>query len=129
MDQLELSVKVDDATDEEIAEINREIRQWINENVPDCRISSGQPAIARAGEKGLDLGLLAPITLVFLQSGALKELVNCLTTYVKERRRKVSLSVQNQAGKSISIEAENLGKQELERIMQQMREIAGAGPA
>src|SRR5437870_2970044 len=95
---LRLVVHMDRATEEEVVDITRELCLWINEVVPSCHASPQQSEPGREGAKGMELGLLGALTLVFLRSGALNDLVNCLATYVKERRPKVSLTVESPAG-------------------------------
>ena len=82
MEQLQLHLELDEGTEEEVADVNRELSAWIEEMVPDCRVSSPPRGAPREGAKGLELGLLLPLVVVFLKSGAFNELVNCLSTYI-----------------------------------------------
>jgi hypothetical protein len=128
MNALELSIHADATNGEEIAEIGRELQAWISRTVPGCQAEPVR-STARPGSKALDLGFLGPLSLVFLQSGALRELVNCLATFLKERHRKVSFSIKAPDGKEITMEVDNLGRSEIESLVRQLGDLAGAPAA
>ena len=68
---LELSVSAKGVSEEEVADITRELGQWINENAPGCRAAAVTAGPAPAGAKGFDLAILGMLSLDILKSGVL----------------------------------------------------------
>ncbi len=120
---LELTVQVDDATPDEVAAITRELTEWIADTVRDVTVSPQAGSTTREGDKG-DPITVGVILLALVNAGAATALVNCLMTYIKERRRTVKLEVQSPAGGKVSLDAENLKGRELDGLMRQMSELA-----
>ena len=121
---LQLSVRAESMSDEEVAVITRELSQWINENAAGCRAAAVTAGPAPEGAKGFDLAILGMLSLEILKTGVLGDLINCLSTYVTQRRRTVSLTLKNNQGKEVEIKAENLGSRELADLLRQVSELA-----
>jgi len=123
---LQLTIQVDGAPPEEVASITRELNAWLTSNVPEVRTSLPAVAPARPGDKGLELAI-GTLVLALINSGAAVALVNCLTTYIKERRRSVQLEIKNAAGRAIALNADNIGRDELPELLRQLNQLAGDG--
>lgn len=119
---LNLEIKSDAASTDELVELTREVNQWINQNIADCEIRSPEGKI-QPGDKGVK-EIFGALNVFFEKLDVLDKIVQCLTVYIKERRRTVSITVSNQAGKSISLSAENIGKAELSDLILQIRDLA-----
>lgn len=119
---LQLSVQSADSSEEEIAEFTRELNQWISENVSDCEVTEpeGTPV---SGQKGLSEAFNS-LNVLFDKLDFLNLFAQCLSTYLSERRRTVSITVSNQSGNNVSFSAENLGKTEISELVSQLRELA-----
>jgi hypothetical protein len=125
---LQLTIRADEASPEELAEITRELDEWINDTAPEVRSALPPADRPREGEKGVDIAL-GTLLLAFVNAGAATALVNCLSTYIKERRRSVKLEVRDTAGKTLNFAAENLGRGEIEGLVRQLDSFAGGTEA
>jgi membrane-associated two-gene conflict system component 1 (EACC1) len=120
---LQLSVEIDDATPEELASITRELHTWITNTVPEVRTSFPAAAPPRPGDKGVEIEI-GTLVLAFINAGAATALVNCLMTYIKERRRTVKLEVKDASGRAVSLDAANIGSAEVDGILRRMSELS-----
>jgi membrane-associated two-gene conflict system component 1 (EACC1) len=119
--RLMLSIQADDATEEEISGITQELATWIGEAVPDCEVVK-ETAAGPEGGKGI-LEILGSLGVALLQPGALKSLIDCLAVYIKERRREVSIKVENGAGASVTLRAGGIKAGELDDLLGQLRQM------
>jgi len=124
---LQLSVQSADSTDEEIAELTRELNKWISDNVSECEISQpeGTPG---EGQKGFS-EIFNSLNIFFDKLDFLNLFAQCLTTYITQRRRTLVIDVTNQAGDKVSLSAENLGRGEISDLVGQLKELANKAPA
>ena len=122
---LELAIHADELADDEIAEVRDSLCQWINELAPGCEASLRKTASTTEGGKSAELVLLGQLGVALFESGAVTSLLNCLSNFVKTRRHKLSFSVADANGRTISIEAEGLGRDEIERLVGEVRELIG----
>jgi membrane-associated two-gene conflict system component 1 (EACC1) len=120
---LEMAIRVDDASPEELAAITRELNRWITDNVPDVRSSLPDPGRPRPGDKGAEM-VMGTLVLSLLNSAAVAGLVTCLQLYIKERRRSVKLEVKGAEGRSVSLAADNIGRPEMDDLLRRMGELA-----
>ena len=125
---LQLTIRADEASPEELAEITRELGDWINDTTPQVHSALPDPGRPREGDKGMAIEL-GTLLLAFVNAGAATALVNCLSTYIKERRRTVKLEVRDSAGKTLSFAADNLGSSEVEGLVRKMADFAGGAEA
>jgi membrane-associated two-gene conflict system component 1 (EACC1) len=126
---LQLCIEAGDASPEELAAITRELHTWITNTVPEVRTSFPAPAPPRPGDKGVEIEI-GTLVLAFINAGAATALVNCLMTYIKERRRSVKLEVKDATGRAVSLAADNIGRSEVDGLLRQMGDLArGAAPA
>lgn len=116
-----LSVQAENLSDAEVADITRELSSWITKSVPGVRASSPSPTPS-PGEKGaVELGTLL---LALINAGAATALVNCLATYIKERRKTVKLEVSSAAGESLTFAAENVDASHIDSLVRQLSRMA-----
>ncbi|MGH7679336.1 MAG: effector-associated constant component EACC1 [Gemmatimonadaceae bacterium] len=126
-ESLQLSVRSDGASQAELAEITRDLNQWIALNAPQVRANLPPAAKPGKGDKGaaVDIGT---IVLAFINAGAATALVTCLSSYITQRRRTVKVDVKNAAGKTLSFNAENLGATEIKELVNQLNSFAATPP-
>lgn len=125
--QLQLLVSAQNAADEEVADLARELSIWIRDTVPECEVEQlTQPG--PKGARGL-LEVLGSLGLKFFEPGALKALIDCLAVYIKERRPAVVITIQNASGANVRIDAGGLRGGELENLMQRVGEMLDNRPA
>lgn len=122
-----LTLGADAFSDEEVANVARELCAWINEQVPPCAAKLVQAGAPRPGHKGLDLGLLGSLTIFLVEHDILNDLIGCLATYIKERRREVSLELQAPDGTRMALRAENLGAREIHDLVRQLQASLSGG--
>jgi hypothetical protein len=125
--QLELTVGLEGATDDEIAEISDELNAWIREAGPDCEVAR-VTVPGPAGARGL-LTVLGTLGIKLLAPGALTALINCLAVYIKERRKTVKIKVQAVSGATVEIDAGGIGRGELELVLRQAGLLLGPSGA
>lgn len=117
---LQLFVHIDEASEDEIAHITRELGQWVTQTVPECEVLPQQAESMTPGAKGI-VEILGSLKILLGKLDVLDSLVQCLATYIKERRRTVGITVKNTAGATVSFQAENLGQTELRELVTQLR--------
>jgi hypothetical protein len=122
-----VSVVAPDATKDEVADITRELANWIGDAAPACEVAQETMA-GPAGAKGI-LEVLGSLGVKLLEPGALKSLIDCLAVYIKERRRQVSIKLQTTSGASITLRAGGVGRGELDEMLRQLQQMVGGGPA
>ena len=122
---LKLSVQSADSSDEEIANITRELNKWISDNVSECEINKPE-GIPGSGQKGVT-EILGSLNVLFDKLDFLNIFAQCLSTYITERRRTVNISVSNQAGDNVTFSAENLGKSEISELVDQLQGLVNNG--
>jgi hypothetical protein len=125
--QLKVSVGLEGATDDEMAEISDELNAWIREAGPDCEVAQ-VTVPGPAGARGL-LTVLGTLGIKFLEPGALKALIDCLAVYIKERRKTVKIKVQAVSGATVEIDAGGIGRGELEMLLRQAGLLLGPSGA
>ena len=120
--ELQILVGGEDVEDEERVRVARELRSWITEHVPECRVEDPKAMPPKPGQKGVEIaaGTLA----LFITSGAAKALIECVATYIRERRRSVTLEVTGTSGAKVMLAAQSLGKGELDRLVTQLGSMA-----
>jgi hypothetical protein len=114
-DGLQLVVSGAGLDDEARTEIARELRRWIMDNAEDVRVEEPAAKPPRPGQKGIET--LAGALALFLTGGAAKALIDCIATYVKERRPSVKLEVSDASGAKVSISADNVGRADLDHLI------------
>lgn len=119
---LELLVRIDDAPPDEVAAVTRELGEWIKSTVPQVHASPPAPGVPRPGDKGVEIEV-GTLLLAFINAGAATALVNCLMTYIKERRRSVKLEVRGPDGKGVVLDAQNLGRGEMDNLTTRLRDL------
>jgi hypothetical protein len=124
---VQLSVSAEGSSGEELAGITDELLRWLKQTVPEgvgaSRASSGPPA---PGMKGAELPALATVAVVFFQSGAFRELMQALSTFIRERRREVCLTLTGANGEHIALSANNLKGADLHALAQDLAKLAKA---
>jgi hypothetical protein len=109
--QLTLSLAIDGASDEEIADVTQDLKDWIREAGPDCEVASvtepGKP-----GSKGL-LEVLGNLGLKLFDASGVKALASCLGVFIKERRKELVVTVKAPDGRSCQIRAGGINHEEL----------------
>lgn len=118
---IRLEIHEADASQEQLAVLNRELSQWIQETVPGCEVEPESRGAAPPGAKGLELAAIAGIALALIESGAVTALIQSLATYIKQRRPEISLSVQTPDGGRIELDAKNLGQEQLKALVDRLR--------
>jgi hypothetical protein len=123
--QLQLLVSGQNAADEDVADLARELAIWIRDTVPECEVAQ----LTLPGPKGARglLEVLGSLGLKFLEPGALKALIDCLAVYIKERRPQVVITIQSASGANIRIDAGGLRAGELQNVIQRVREMIDGG--
>jgi hypothetical protein len=124
--QLDLLVSAQNATDEEIAGLTRELAVWIRDKVPECEVGQ-QTLPGPKGARGL-LEVLGSLGLKFFEPGALKALIDCLAIYIKERRPQVGITIQNASGANVRIDAGGLRGEELDNLIRGVRDMVDVHP-
>jgi membrane-associated two-gene conflict system component 1 (EACC1) len=122
---LSLQVTAPDATDEEIADVTRELTSLIGDAVEGCEVSQ-QTAAGSPGGKGL-LEVLGRLGVNLLAPGALKALIDCLAVYIKEQRRDVTVILETPSGARLTLNAGGIGRSELDQLLHQLQDMMG-GP-
>lgn len=112
---LQLVVSGAGLDDEARAAIARELRRWILDNAEEVRVEEPAAQAPQPGQKGIET--LAGALALFLTGGAAKALIDCMATYVKERRRGVKLEVSDASGAKVSLSADNVGRAELDHLI------------
>jgi hypothetical protein len=125
--QLQLSVAATDATDDEIAEIARELTTWIGDAAPECAVVQ-ETATGPRENKGV-VEILGTLGVALLQPGALKSLIDCLAVFIKERRREVCITLRTNSGGSITLKAGGVGARDLGGLLEQLRQMMGGDRA
>jgi hypothetical protein len=116
--QVELSIAAQGATDDEIASMTRELATWIGDAAPGCGIiPSTKPG--PKGSKGI-LEVLGSVGVSFLEPGALTALINCLSVFIKERRREVNITLKTASGASVELKAGGVGPKEVDDMISQL---------
>lgn len=125
--ELRIVVGGEDLADEGRVRVARELRSWITEHVPDARVEEPQAGPPKPGHKGVEIaaGTLA----LFITSGAAKALIECVATYIRERRRSVTLEVSAASGEKVTLAAQNIGKGELDRLVTQLGAMSQTPPS
>lgn len=120
---LQLTVYGDDLPPERVAEVTRELDDWIRRTTPTVRTARPAPAVPREGDKGAVEA--STLLLALINAGAATALINCLATYIKERRRAVKIEVKNaEKNTSLVIDAQNLGGEDVRKLARQLAAMA-----
>ena len=101
--QIQLSISAQGASDDEISAITKDVAAWINEAAPQCEVEQ-QTEAGPEGAKGI-IDILGSLGVRFLEHGALASLINCLTVYIKERRREITITLKTPAGGSVELKS------------------------
>lgn len=124
-DSIHVGIEVETASRSEAAKVTQEVRDWVNNMSRDCRASMEEVGESPEGGKAMGAGLeILGLTVSLFQTGAIANLVNCLATYLRERRRKVSFTVTSASGQTVTLDSENLGRDEVSQLVEQLKDIA-----
>ena len=111
---LTLAVAMDGASDEELADVTQDLKAWIGNAAPECKVTRvtepGKP-----GSKGL-FTVLSKLGLELFEPSALKGLVNCLAVYIKERRKELVITVTAPDGRKFQMRAGGIDHDELKML-------------
>ena len=113
-DGVRLVVATEGMPEKQRAEIARELRKWIKQNVPEVEVKTPEGA-PQAGQKGVEIAA-GTLALLF-SSGVAKALIDCIATYIRERRRAVKFEVSDSTGAKVTLSADNIGRPELDRLV------------
>lgn len=81
---------------------------------------------AAPGTRAAELVQVGNLALTFLTSGAAVALINVCKSFF-ERSSSLEMSFEREGGKKISIKAQNLTSNQIDKTLQTMREFFGAG--
>ena len=121
--QIQLSISAQGASDDEISAITKDVAAWINEAAPQCEVEQ-QTEAGPEGAKGI-IDILGSLGVSFLEHGALASLINCLTVYIKERRREITITLKTPAGGSVELKAGGIGPREIDDMILRLSEMTG----
>ncbi len=122
--ELQIVVRGDDLTDQDRAGIARDLGRLITKNVPGSQVHAPVAGAPKPGQKGVEV--VAGTLALVLTTGTAKALVDCIATYIRERRRSVKLEVSGTSGARVTLAADNVGKAELDRLVTQLGSMAQA---
>jgi hypothetical protein len=121
---VQLSIAAQGATDDEIAAMTRELATWIGDAAPSCQVApSTEPG--PEGAKGI-LEVLGSLGVSFLEPGALTAFINCLSVFIKERRREINITLKTASGGSVELKAGGVGARELDDVISRLGNMIGA---
>jgi hypothetical protein len=122
-EQLKLMVTAEGMPPEDLAKIARELDAWILRTAPGVVTTAPKAKPVREGDKGspVEVGTLL---LALINAGAATALINCLATYIKERRRSVKLEISDPNGRKLSLAADNVGDSQIKGLVSQMSRMA-----
>ena len=126
---LKLTIRADDIPPEELSRLTSELDAWIRQTAPGVRTTRPEARPPRPGEKGAPVEI-GTLLLALINAGAATALINCLATYIKERRRSVKIEVKDANGQALSLSAENVAGDQIQQLVRELSSFSGqAKPA
>ena len=124
-ERMQLVVRSEGLSEQTRNELAAELNRWIRQNIPEVQVEAAR-GTAKPGQKGAEV--LAGALTLFVTSGVAKTLVECIATWIKERRRSVKLELTDAGGARVSLAADNLGRAEIDRLVTQLSDMKGPTP-
>ncbi len=116
-----MKINCDELASEDLQEITMEMMRVLNRET-DVTATLPEES-AKKGARG-DTTILYQIALAALNGGALVAMFNVLKSYI-ERRKKLIIEIKSQDGRSFTLNAENLSKQQIDQTLEIARQFTG----